>query len=77
MGMDCPDIQHDVKELCASMSRPTQRSWRQRKQLGRYLVGKADMTWGCKAGAQTDMIDVHVDSDWVWTSSNERAHLEA
>ena len=47
------------------MSRPTQRSWRQLKQLGRYLVGKPDMTWEYKAGAQTDMIDVYVDSDWA------------
>ena len=47
------------------MSRPTQRSWRQLKQLGRYLVGKADMTWEYKAGAWTDMIDVHADSDWA------------
>ena len=27
LGMDRPDIQYGVKELCASMSRPTQRSW--------------------------------------------------
>ena len=65
LGMDRPDIQYGVKELCASMSRPTQRSWRQLKQLGRYLVGKADMTWEYKAGARTDMIDVYVDSDWA------------
>ena len=65
MGMDRPDIQYGVKELCATMSRPTQRSWRQLKQLGRYLVGKADMTWEYKAGARTDMIDVYVDSDWA------------
>ena len=65
LGMDRPDIQYGVKDLCASMSRPTQRSWRQLKQLGRYLVGKPDMTWEYKAGAQTDMIDVYVDSDWA------------
>ena len=65
LGMDRPDIQYGVKELCATMSRPTQRSWRQLKQLGRYLVGKADMTWEYKAGARTDMIDVYVDSDWA------------
>ena len=47
------------------MSRPTQRSWRQLKQLERYLLGKADMTWEDEAGAQTDMIDVHVDLDWA------------
>ena len=28
LGMDRPDIQYGVKELCATMSRPTQRSWR-------------------------------------------------
>ena len=50
LGMDRPDIQYGVRELCASMSRPTQRSWRQLKQLGRYLVGKPDMTWEYKAG---------------------------
>ena len=60
LGMDRSDIQYGVKELCATMSRPTQRSWRQLKQLGRYLVGKADMTWEYKAGALTDMIDVYV-----------------
>ena len=65
LGMDRPDIQYGVKELCPTMSRPTQRSWRQLKQLGRYLVGKADMTWEYKAGARTDMIDVYVDSDWA------------
>ena len=65
LGMDRPDIQYGVKEMCATMSRPTQRSWRQLKQLGRYLVGKADMTWEYKAGARTDMIDVYVDSDWA------------
>ena len=63
--MDRPDIQYGVKELCATMSRPTQRSWRQLKQLERYLVGKADMTWEYKAGARTDMIYVYVDSDWA------------
>ena len=31
LGMDRPDIQYGVKELCESMSRPTQRSWRQLK----------------------------------------------
>ena len=45
------------------MPRLAQRSWRQLKQLGRYLVGKAEMTWEYKAGAQTDKIDVYVDSD--------------
>ena len=54
-----------MKEVCASMSRPTQRSWRQLKQLERYFVGKAYMTWEYKAGAQTEMIDVCVDSDWA------------
>ena len=63
--MDRPDIQYGVKELCASMSRPTQKSWRQLKQLERYLGGKPDMTWEYKAGLQTDLIDVYVDSDWV------------
>ena len=37
LGMDRPDIHYGVKELCASMSRPTQRSWRQLKQLGSNL----------------------------------------
>ena len=44
------------------MSRPKQRSWRQLK-LGRYLLGNADIAWECKAGAQTGMINVYVDSD--------------
>ena len=65
LGMDRLDIQYGVKELCASMSMSTQRSWRQLKQLERYLVGKADMTWEYKAGARTAMIDVYVDSDWA------------
>ena len=37
------------------------RSCRQLKQLVRFLVGKADMTWEYKAGDRTDMIDVYVD----------------
>ena len=41
LGMDRPDIQYGVKELWATMSRPTQRSWRQLKQLVRYVVGAA------------------------------------
>ena len=64
LGMDRPDIQYGVKELCATTSRPTQKG-RGGKLLGRYLVGKADMTWEYKAGARTDMIDVYVDSDWA------------
>ena len=62
LSMDRTDIQYGVKELRATMSRPTQRSWRQLKQLGWYLVG---MTLEYKAGARTDMIDVYVDSDWA------------
>ena len=58
LDMDHPDIQYGVKELCASM-------WRQLKQLGRYFVGKADMTREYKAGAQTEKINVYVDSDWA------------
>ena len=65
LGHGPPDIQYGVKELCASTSRQAQWSWRQLKQLERYSVGKAEMTWECKAGAQTDMIDVYVDSDWA------------
>ena len=63
LGMDRPDIQYGVKERDDVEADP--RSWRQLKQLERYLVGKADITWEYKAGARTDMIDVYVDSDWA------------
>ena len=71
--MDRAEIQYGVKELCASMSRPTQRSWRQLKQLERYLVGKADMTWEYEAGARTDMM-ARIGPE---TGSSAKAHPEA
>ena len=37
------------------------RSCRQLKQLVRYFVGKADMTWEYRLDDQTDTIDVYMD----------------
>ena len=38
LALDRPDLQFAVKELCRSMSRPTEGSWRKLTRLGKYII---------------------------------------
>ena len=44
LALERPDLQFAVKELCRSMSKPTEGSWRKLVRVAKYLIAKARLT---------------------------------
>ena len=64
LSADRIDIQYASKEICRSMSTPTDQSLKALKRLGRYLGGRPRLVYTHRR-QEVDTIDVHVDTDWA------------
>jgi hypothetical protein len=64
LSADRIDCQYACKEICRSMSSPTEQSWKALKRLGRYLCGLPRLVYTYRRQV-IDAIDVYVDTDWA------------
>ena len=64
LSADRIDCQYACKEICHSMSSPTEQSWKALKRLGRYLCGLPRLVYTYRRQV-IDAIDVYVDTDWA------------
>ena len=64
LSADRIDLQFAAKEVCRTMSAPTNLGWQAAKRIGRYLVGKPRLVYVYRK-QELDAIDVYVDTDWA------------
>ena len=64
LSADRIDLQFAAKEVCRTMSAPTNLGWQATKRIGRYLVGKPRLVYVYRK-QELDAIDVYVDTDWA------------
>ncbi len=64
LSADRIDIQYASKEICRSMSTPTDQRLKALKRLGRYLGGRPRLVYAYRR-QEIDTIDVYVDTDWA------------
>jgi hypothetical protein len=65
LGADRCDIQYAAKELCRSMSAPSEESFGKLKHLARYLVHVPEAEVFYQDQKPVETMDVYVDSDWA------------
>ena len=63
LAQDRIDLQFSAKEICRSMSSPTDMSQNALKRLGRYLLGHKRVVYRYPF-QRADHIDVYSDTDW-------------
>ena len=66
MQPDRPDIQFSVKETCRMMAKPTLRSWKMLKRIGRDVKARPRLVWRFDWQCEQDVIDVHSDANLGW-----------
>ena len=64
LSADRIDIMFAGKEVCRSMSKPTEVSWKALKRLARFLNGRPRMIYDYPFQS-ADKIDVYTDTDWA------------
>ena len=64
LSADRIDMQFAAKEVCRTMSAPTNLGWQAAKRIGRYFVGKPRLVYVYRK-QELDAIDVYVDTDWA------------
>jgi len=65
LGQDRVDVQFAAKELCRSMSNPTEESFKNLKHFGRYLVEVPEAELFFAHHVEIAFMEVFVDSDWA------------
>ena len=65
LSLDRPDIQYSVKELCRSMSRPTEGSWRKLMRVGKYLVARPRLAMRHNWQEEQQVITTSSDANWA------------
>jgi hypothetical protein len=65
LGADRCDLQYGAKELCRSMSAPTEESFSKLKHFARYLVHVPEAVLFYENQNAKSIMDVFVDSDWA------------
>jgi hypothetical protein len=65
LGADRPDVQYGAKELCRSMSAPSEESFSKLKHFARYLVHVPEAVLFYENQYPVKVMDVFVDSDWA------------
>ena len=75
LSVDRPDIPFETKELCRSMSRPTELDMTALKHLCRYLKGRPRLVQKIPSVViHTWELQVFVDSDWAGCRRNKKVH---
>ena len=65
LGRDRSDIALAVKELCRTMSNPSQKDWSKLKRLGRYLLNKTRVVVHSSYQEQVQSLMIWTDIDHV------------
>ena len=73
LGADRVDVQFGAKELCRSMSAPTEKSFLNLKHFGRYLVQVPEAELFFKDQGPVNCMEVFVDSDWAGCPSTRKS----
>ena len=64
LSADRIDCQYACREVCRSMSSPTEQSWKALKRLSRYLCGAPRLFYTYRK-QEINAIDVYFDTDWA------------
>ena len=64
LSADRIDCQYACKEVCRSMSSPTEQGWKSLKRLGRYLCGAPRLVYTYRE-QEINSVYVYVDTDWA------------
>ena len=72
---DDPSVQFAAKEVCRSMSNPTDKDFGRVKKLVRFLTGVAEVVWEYEwqQECETGVMTIHVDSDWAGCGRTRRS----
>ena len=73
LAQDRYDIQFAVKELCRSMSSPTERFWARLKRLAKYLVGKPRAVHLFEYQGNVEEVTVWADIDYAGCSTTRKS----
>ena len=65
LASDCPDIQFPSKEICRSMSNPTEKSFQKLKRAARYLLSREAVKFKYEWQEDGVQLKVYTDSDWA------------
>ena len=65
VGVDMPDIQYPVKEVCRMMATPRTTSWLPLKRIARYLVSRTRVCWQFNWCEEVGAWKAVTDSDWA------------
>ena len=73
LGLNRPDIQYAVKEICRRMSNSTRGDFRRLRRLGRYLVGRPRSVWCFEFQDACGELTGHTDADWAGCRKTARS----
>ena len=73
LGLDRPDIQYSVKELCREMAKPTRGGQKKLKRVARYLLEAPEVDIEYVEAEDEDWVDVYADSDWAGCRSSRKS----
>ena len=65
VGLDRPDLQFAVKEVCRDMSSPTQGSKRRLQRIGQYIKSHRRVVWRFEWQDPVSVLDVYGDANWA------------
>ena len=65
LGLDRPDLQFAIKEVCREMSNPTQGSHKRLQRIGQYLDSHKRVVWSFEWQDPVSVLDVYGDANWA------------
>ena len=72
LAADRLDVQHATKEVCRSMSNPTDQGWKALKRIARFLAGKPRLIYRYRQ-QEVHGIDVYSDTDWAGCPKTQKS----
>ena len=73
LAQDRTDIAFAVKELCRTMSRPSESDWQALKRLGRYLIDKVRVVTKYKYQETANILTLWVDTDYAGCTKTRKS----
>ena len=64
LSADRIDLMFAAKEICRSMSKPTEISWKALKRMARFINGRPRLIYQYPY-QEADFIDIYTDTDWA------------
>ena len=65
LGLDRPDLQFAINEVCREMCSPTQGSQKRLQRIGQYLKSHRRVVWIFDLQDPVNVIDVYGDANWA------------